>query len=319
MENEFQIWLYPAKKAASSSRSLWQERSLPVLEAARLIRDRKAEPVVHFGDHAPKLPPDGTSLSEAFHLYVAQHPSVVENGGLERQFKTVRPRDYKAPPSWGAVFNLESLTRPLGYYQHERENPTGATDPQRRRRYREFPPASPEEISEILQANIAKFVEYRAIHRFLEHLQSGRLSVLGVAERNLAALKRKKIPSAWWARDIVVHVEAGEIWELTARNRRDGVRCWSSIRVDPMNILDAKLDSGEIDRTGVPGRPSSMHLVRAKFHERVRNQEIEPTLADEGRYLAEWCDTEYEGQPHLTAKTIENNIRIEYNRAKEKK
>jgi hypothetical protein len=312
MVNEIQIWLYPAKKAASSDRSLWQERSLPVLEAARLIRDLKAEPVIDVKDHAPKLPPDGTSLSEAFHLYVAQHPSVVEIGGLDRPFETLRLSDYKEPPSWDDVANSKALGRLLGHQVHRRPNRSGATGLQGRRTFREIQPASPEEVLAVLQGYIVAFIKHRAIHEFFGRLRSGRLSVQGVAEGGLATLEGQTVPSAWWERNIVVHVEAGEIWEFTARNRRDGVRRWSSLRVNPMKILDAKIDPGDIDRTGGQGRPSSMHLVRQRFHERVRNGEIEPKLSAEARYLKQWYDTEYEGHPHLTVKTIENNLRDEY-------
>ena len=67
-------------------------------------------------------------------------------------------------------------------------------------------------------------------------------------------------------------------------------------------------------RSGLPGRPSSKHLIEQEFRRRASANECKSTLSAEARELHEWLKKEYPDAPPATPKTITNNIRIEYNR-----
>jgi hypothetical protein len=66
------------------------------------------------------------------------------------------------------------------------------------------------------------------------------------------------------------------------------------------------------DRSGSPGRPTTMHLIVAEFERRISQNLLNPDLNAEAEALATWAAKEH---PHLarsTAKTIANNIRARY-------
>ena len=65
-------------------------------------------------------------------------------------------------------------------------------------------------------------------------------------------------------------------------------------------------------RSGAPGRPTSMHLVEAKFDARCARSEVASSLAEEARYLADWLRSAHPNAPPLTDKTIKNNLRAAY-------
>ena len=65
----------------------------------------------------------------------------------------------------------------------------------------------------------------------------------------------------------------------------------------------------EAPRSGAPGRPSSMHLVKEEFSARCRRGEVAETIKRESEILRDWLSTEHSNDPRLTAKTIENNLR----------
>jgi hypothetical protein len=67
-------------------------------------------------------------------------------------------------------------------------------------------------------------------------------------------------------------------------------------------------------RTGVPGRPSSIHLVEGEFETRCARNEVEDSLAEEAEVLLAWLRNEYPNSPRPTAKTIKNRLRAAYRR-----
>lgn len=68
-------------------------------------------------------------------------------------------------------------------------------------------------------------------------------------------------------------------------------------------------------RSGAPGRPSSMHLVRNEFQRRLKTGTIEPSLALEADALSLWIRLNHPDEPQLTAKAIQNKLRPEYREA----
>lgn len=71
-------------------------------------------------------------------------------------------------------------------------------------------------------------------------------------------------------------------------------------------------DSNEIVRTGVAGRPTSIHLISAEHRRRLKSDEAHDSVADESRYLASWLKKEHPFATPATPKTIENRIRAEH-------
>ena len=72
-------------------------------------------------------------------------------------------------------------------------------------------------------------------------------------------------------------------------------------------------------KTGAPGRPSGMHLVRGEHKRRRETGESESGVRDEAEALRVWYKSQHPGLPNLTAKTIENTIRLEHKRHIEKR
>ncbi|MDI2103928.1 hypothetical protein [Bradyrhizobium sp. Mp64] len=80
---------------------------------------------------------------------------------------------------------------------------------------------------------------------------------------------------------------------------------------------DARTD-GATDKTGSPGRPSSRHLVEAEFKERVKGNRTESSLKAEAKVLSAWLREKHPTLTPMTVKTVENSIRLDYNRHKKK-
>ena len=68
----------------------------------------------------------------------------------------------------------------------------------------------------------------------------------------------------------------------------------------------------EILSTGAPGRPSSMHFIRAEHQRRLDEGEARERVAEEAKHLVAWFIEAHPTAPQPTAKTIENAIRAEH-------
>jgi hypothetical protein len=66
------------------------------------------------------------------------------------------------------------------------------------------------------------------------------------------------------------------------------------------------------NRSGAPGRPTSMHLVLEEFEKRCNAGVLEARIGVEAATLAAWLYATHPGAPSLTAKTIANNIRSKF-------
>ena len=62
-------------------------------------------------------------------------------------------------------------------------------------------------------------------------------------------------------------------------------------------------------RTGAPGRPTIMHLIKAEMERRAENGEMLKTIAGEAKALANWAAKVHPRAPRTTAQSIENGIR----------
>ena len=70
--------------------------------------------------------------------------------------------------------------------------------------------------------------------------------------------------------------------------------------------------------TGLPGRPSSKHLIEGEFSRRRDHGEIAGTLAAEAEHLESWLAVTHREAPGASAKAIKNMIRTLYNEVKSK-
>ena len=180
------------------------------------------------------------------------------------------------------------------------------------------PPTSDEKLWIEYQGCIYRLSEQIAVYSFFERLRSGQLLSTGVAEAALATLKERKIPPAWWKRDIWVYLHPGEIRELPPTKLREGKRFWSSIRVSPRELGDAKLEPEDVTSTGGAGRWTSMDIIEPEFRRRVEEGKIESTLSAEAEWLKTWYQQKYPRLLQPTAKTIENHFRADYRQAMNK-
>jgi hypothetical protein len=93
---------------------------------------------------------------------------------------------------------------------------------------------------------------------------------------------------------------------------RHGER-WSRLLI-PKNEVRARWPFGAVEptRTGLPGRPSSKHLILQELRYRAGKGELEATLRAQVDALVAWLVKAHPTQPQPTAKTIENAIRSAY-------
>ena len=64
-----------------------------------------------------------------------------------------------------------------------------------------------------------------------------------------------------------------------------------------------------VKRSGAPGHPSSMHLVKLEMKRRAETSEmIKTSLRQEADQLVGWLAREHPEAPQLTQKTIQNKL-----------
>ncbi len=80
-------------------------------------------------------------------------------------------------------------------------------------------------------------------------------------------------------------------------------------------LLAAHSDASS-EGTGAPGRPSKgIHLIKAEFDRRTRNNPLKTTLREEATELRSWYLQEHPSKQPPTVKTIENHLRESYRQA----
>jgi hypothetical protein len=94
---------------------------------------------------------------------------------------------------------------------------------------------------------------------------------------------------------------------LTTTNLR--IRGLREILEAHQNGADA---SSRAEKTGAPGRPSSMHLVEAKAEQRRKTRQTVRVLADEAAALCEWFKAAHPAKPAPAPKTVKNRIRADH-------
>ena len=79
---------------------------------------------------------------------------------------------------------------------------------------------------------------------------------------------------------------------------------WPSIPNDGL----AYSQRSEVDRSGAPGKPSSMHLVEWELDRREDAGERHPTIKEWSDVLSQWLAENHRGAPRATSKTISNAL-----------
>jgi hypothetical protein len=99
---------------------------------------------------------------------------------------------------------------------------------------------------------------------------------------------------------------------------RSGAR-WLKLMVLKSDVAKAWPFDSDAVRTGAPGRPTPIHLVRTEHQSRIAAGLAEDNVTREAAYLANWLSETHPTVPQLKAKTIANNIRDNHRMAKRPK
>jgi hypothetical protein len=67
-----------------------------------------------------------------------------------------------------------------------------------------------------------------------------------------------------------------------------------------------------IRSTGAPGRPSSMHLIRAEFQARIDRGETKKTISLESQALSKWLSIAHPKAPPTKWRTIKNQLAADF-------
>jgi hypothetical protein len=95
-------------------------------------------------------------------------------------------------------------------------------------------------------------------------------------------------------------------WRQLMVRRSDVARIW------PFGAVGSSTSDAANYRTGVPGKPSSMHLVEAEFAGRCERAEVAETVTRESEQVASWLNDAHPEAPPLTAKKIKNKLAAPY-------
>ncbi|NJM31504.1 MAG: hypothetical protein HC855_16730 [Rhizobiales bacterium] len=133
---------------------------------------------------------------------------------------------------------------------------------------------------------------------FVNDLRHGRFTAWAREGSSLAPWR--EIPKAAW-----LTLQLDDVVKGTAKG--PGVALFD-VRVGPRHV-----DPPEPIKAGVPGRPSSAHLVLEEFRRRVSDGELGDVLKIEATILAEWLARTHPKAPPIKGKTVEGVIRAEFN------
>ena len=97
-----------------------------------------------------------------------------------------------------------------------------------------------------------------------------------------------------------------------------GPATWTHLQVKKADVLrEIKFDAGEevrqpIYTSGVPGRPTSMNLIRLEFEARYSRGDTAPSITSEAAALAEWLSRTHPEATPIKPKTIKNQLASEF-------
>jgi hypothetical protein len=107
-------------------------------------------------------------------------------------------------------------------------------------------------------------------------------------------------------KDGITQAYYSEIALLLENNPEIKVYCGARLLVSAADAASMRSQKLPIQKTGAPGRPSSMHLVLAENARKDEAGEIAPTCAARARELEAWLKTTHPEAPPLRWKSIRN-------------
>ncbi|PKQ10731.1 MAG: hypothetical protein CVT70_18000 [Alphaproteobacteria bacterium HGW-Alphaproteobacteria-1] len=125
----------------------------------------------------------------------------------------------------------------------------------------------------------------------------------------------RKIPASAWRTlkldDVIKGTAKGPGVELF------DIRMGVPVKVQAPPAAIAPPVEDDLIPKGTPGRPNKgIDIIKVEFERRAAAKELASSLAAESRTLADWYRHTYPRRECPTPKTIENNIRLDYNAAK---
>ena len=106
--------------------------------------------------------------------------------------------------------------------------------------------------------------------------------------------------------DDALSVSGDDKWNRIMVAKADVAERW------PFGLAHQDTSSDGSWKTGAPGRPSAMNMVREEYRQRELRGEARKILSVEAEWLADWIKRKDPRAPSCTAKTIENAIRNEH-------
>jgi hypothetical protein len=95
---------------------------------------------------------------------------------------------------------------------------------------------------------------------------------------------------------------------------RDMIEAWCLAKGIPKPVFWFR---GDKKRRGLPGRPSSMHLIENQMELRAKHGRLASTLGQESHELADWAERNLPPQePRPQPRTIGNRLRSQYHQLK---
>ncbi|RWN59617.1 hypothetical protein [Mesorhizobium sp.] len=139
-----------------------------------------------------------------------------------------------------------------------------------------------------------------------------------IAEAAKTPVERMKGELAVKPFDQMTHNEQG-LFLMRHESAIRAMRGDSAPTPDGSNVVAIRPETDQQYRTGAAGRPTSIILVLEEMLRRAGKNTLQQSLNQESEDLAVWLAARHPGAPRMTAKTIRNSLRGEYNKLKNSK
>lgn len=244
------------------------------VKALGRIEGGLAEPIIEILEYVPVIAGTSAPIKTALYRYTMENPQLVplvdsgdnpdnqeRSDGLNFIKLDFQWCDQKT--SWTRIWaETPKLERTGPITPPSRANSWSYVPSNRRSRYVE----QGRHISSEERFRRAKqeFIYQEGIRRFVRHLRSGQLMASGVLANDYARNETRKIPAAFWKRNLIVFVDAGTVHECDVQSDKPGEPIWAAITVS----TDGKGSSRSPRREG---RPSKTDWVIPAFQEMVHS------------------------------------------------
>lgn len=275
---------------------------MPLAKALLQMELGKVEPVIEIRDRHVPIPEDGCSLYEAYRSHMCSYPEIAEV--IDNKARTIGGLKFglrfgRQSPKWPGIKPAKPK-RPSDWDWREAAR---RGDPYPRTGHRSRHPITSSELQ--FETGMHAYRLQHARSRFFELLSKGQLRATGIPEDRRFEATMIAIPAEWWSWDIGIRIDKGEIYEISS-DGKSSTRAWRGVRILPP--IKRKLVGRKQG-----GRPSSRSLIIGEFERRKTAGDVLLTLSKEAALLEDWLANQYPDQPPATAKTIQGQIREDFN------